>query len=89
MTIEDLAILVKKGFDQTATKQDLVGLATKSELHELRKDITERLDAIEDDIRDLKIAVGPLVKIVAALETDVRNLHVRLGRVERKMGFAK
>lgn len=84
MTIEDLAVLIKRGFDQTATKQEL-----KEWLYELRKDITERLDAIEDDIRDLKIAVGPLVRIVAALETDVRNLHVRLGRVERKIGLAK
>lgn len=89
MTIEDLAILVKRGFDQTATKQELKEMATKQDIHELRKDVTERLDAIEDDIRDLKIAVGPLVRIVAALETDVRSLHLRLGRVERKIGLAK
>lgn len=53
-TIDDLAIMVKKGFDNTATKAELEPLATKEELHSLKidmkdgfNDVKRRLDRIE------------------------------------------
>ena len=80
MTIEDVAGMVKRGFDQTSTKQDL---------HEFRKEVNDRFNTVEDDIRDIKIALGPLVRVVAALESDVRSLHARVSRLERKTGLAR
>lgn len=44
MTIENLAVLVKRGFDQTATKD---------ELHEFRKEVNDRFRVIENDIKDI------------------------------------
>lgn len=80
MTIEDLAIMVQKGFAQTVTK---------AELQDLRKDMLEHFNLLEDDIRDLKNVAGPLVRIVAALESDMRSLNIRVNRIERKVGLAK
>lgn len=89
ITIEDLALMVQKGFAQTATKAELRELATKAELQDLRKDMLEHFGLLEDDIRDLKTVAGPLVRIVAALEYDMRNLNIRVNRIERKVGLAK
>ena len=80
MTIEDLAVMVKRGFDQTASKQDLA---------ELRKEFHERMSNIEDDVHDIKGALGPLVHMVAAMDTDIRNLNMRVNRLERKVGLGK
>ena len=80
ITIEDLALMVQKGFAQTVTK---------AELQDLRKDMLEHFSLLEDDIRDLKTVAGPLVRIVAALENDVRSLNIRMNRLERKVGLAK
>lgn len=80
MTIEDLALIVQKGFAETATKTGL---------HDLRKDLSDRMDLIEGDLRDLKITMGPLVRIVAAQENNLRSLNLRVNRLERKAGFTK
>lgn len=84
MTIEDLALMVKRGFDDTTSR-----MATKQDLAELRKEFHERMSIMEDDIHDIKIALGPLVRVVAALESDVQHLNMRVNRLERKMGLAK
>ena len=89
ITIADLALMVQKGFAQTATKADLKELATKAELQDLRKDMLEHFSLLEDDIRDLKTLAGPLVRIVAALKNDVRSLNIRMNRLERKVGLVK
>lgn len=81
--------MVKRGFDRTATKQDLERLASKQDLNELRKEVNDRFNTMEDDIRDIKIALGPLVRVVAALESDVRTLYSRIGRLERKVGLTR
>lgn len=100
LKIDDLAVMINRGFsdvhkrlDHTATKQELQDMrkemATQQELQELRKDMTEALRIIADDVHDLKVAMGPLVRVVAALETDVRNLNMRVNRLERRSGLAK
>lgn len=55
ITIENLAVMIKKGFDQTASKQELA---------DFRKEVRERFMTVEDDIKDIKIALGPLVRDV-------------------------
>ena len=84
MTIEDLAVMVKRGFDDTTSR-----MATKQDLVELRKEFHERMSNVEDDVHDIKIALGPLVHVVAVLDTDVKNLNMRVNRLERKAGLAK
>ena len=70
MTIEDLAVMVKRGFDQTASKDDLAhGLGElRKEFWEANKLFNDRLGVVEDDVHDIKVALGPLVRVVAALE---------------------
>ncbi len=41
VTTEDLARIMAKGFEDTATKADLKSLATKSELAEIKQDLEE------------------------------------------------
>lgn len=77
-----------------ATKDMLKDLATKDMLKDMvTKDmlqlVVEGMDMIREDIRDIKITLGPLVRMVAALDTDVQHLMTRVARLEQKSGFVK
>jgi len=85
VTLENLAEMVQLGFSQTATKQELNDF--RKDMHDFRKDTLERFELIEADLRDVKNALGPLVRIVGNLKHEVRVLHSRLNRVERKVGI--
>ncbi|PIQ68705.1 MAG: hypothetical protein COV91_02740 [Candidatus Taylorbacteria bacterium CG11_big_fil_rev_8_21_14_0_20_46_11] len=66
MTIDDLAVMVKRGFDETAKQVDLNEL--KEDVSELRKQVNRiearmggydnRLDLVVDDVRLVKTKVG-------------------------------
>ena len=91
MTIEDLAVMVQKGFQEVtskmATKQELNEF--RKEFHDFQKDSMEEFDRITADIRDIKITLGPLVRTVAAMESQIQNLNTRVSRVERKTGLTR
>lgn len=86
-TIEGLAVMVKKGFDAMDKRMDQ--MATKTELQELRKEVFDQFELIHADIRDIKIAIGPLVRVISALESEVRSLRMRIDRLEKKAGFSR
>ena len=88
MTIEDLAAMVKRGFDATATKEDLKQFATKEDLkdglHKLEQRMDERfdhvdarLDTIEHDISDLP-----------AMRQELVDVDERLTKVENRVAHA-
>ena len=89
-TIEDLAAMIKRGFDQTATKEDMhaleqrtAGLETRLVHVEQKVDdgfqhVNARLDIIRDDVSDLP-----------AMREELQNLRHRLERVEQKVGLTK
>ena len=87
MTIESLVTLMQREFH--GIRKEMSGLATKQELKELRKDMMESLRILQDDVRDIKNTLGPLVRVVAAQDAEIKNLHVRVYRLERKAGLAK
>lgn len=98
MTTEQLARIIQKGFDGIEHR-----VATKGELESFREDVNNRfedmdnrfegvgrrLDSIENEIREIKIVLGPLVRTVAAMEIDLKDLRGRIYRLERKVGIAK
>lgn len=52
MTIEDLAVMVKAGFDETATKEDLRGVKTdingmKDGMRQMEERLTRRIEGVE------------------------------------------
>ena len=94
ITIEDLAVMVKHGFDEVHTRLDVTNTrldqtATKTELSEVKKDLTQkmeegffavnrRLDLLHEDISDLP-----------AIREELKDHDERLIRVERKVGSRK
>lgn len=96
MTIEDLALMVKRGFDQTATKDDLKDLTTKVELIEDDlKDLTtkveliaEELNAMNVDVRYMRSTTDALVHSDIVQEAAIEDLTSRVDRVEQKVGIA-
>ena len=77
VTTEKLALMVAKGFENTATKDDLKEFATKKEMREGFQIVNDTLGLIRDDIRDLKISV----------EIDLKDLKNRVERLEKKVGI--
>jgi hypothetical protein len=51
------------------------------------KAVTDMLDLMRDDLRDVKIALGPLVRTVASLEETVQEIDKHVGRLEEKTGL--
>ena len=92
MTISDLAVMVKKGFDDVYGRFD--GVDGKFEKIDQRFDeIHQRMDlefgAIRSDIRDIKGTLGPLVRSMASLENDFSNLRIRVSYLEHRVGVEK
>ena len=83
--IEELASAVKHGFDETASKKDLEALATKEQLQL----VADNLDLVCADIHDIKLTLGPLVRMVAQMEGVLRNHDKRIERLEKRIGSAK
>ena len=99
MTIDDLAVMVKHGFDevhtrldQCATKEDLKQFATKEDIHFLEQKLEQKMDAgffaVNSRIDSLREDISDLPDIREAVQ-DVQNMDERLVRVERKLGFAQ
>ena len=65
LTLETLAQMIKHGFDQTATKDDVVGL-------------TRRADGLEVKIGGLEQKVGSLEQKVGSLEQKVGSLEQKM-----------
>ena len=84
-TIEKLAELTQGEFIRIEHKMDSGFKATDEKL----KTIVDILDVMRDDMHDIKMAMGPLIRTVAALEETVRILDKRVARLEEKAGFTK
>ena len=56
--IEELARIVKSGFDKTATKQDLEKLVTKDELNKLRIEMHEGFSFLNQAIQNLDVRIS-------------------------------
>ena len=96
ITLEQLAQMVQRGFEQTATKEDLGGV--DSQLESLRAEmerrfeqvdnrflgVDRRLDSIDMEVREIKVILGPLVRTVAGMEVDIHDLQSRVRRLEKK-----
>lgn len=76
ITIEDLAVMVKHGFDTMATKEDLAHLRT--DMRDGFFAVNRRLDLLHEDISDLP-----------DMREELRDHDKRLIQVERKVRVAK
>src|SRR3989344_2928808 len=90
MTLENLAAMVARGFEQTATKKELELLATKKDLEQLatKKElmgVLEILDAMRSDLNYVRNST----KNLHLLERDVQDLQHRMSRLERRAGLAR
>lgn len=98
MSIDDLAVMVQKNFDDIESKMLL-----KTEFNEFKKEVFDhqsktdmalfeldthaketntRLCAIEETL-------GPLVQISGVIQSEIRNLNGRVSALERKAGIVK
>lgn len=80
---EKLARMVKCGFDDTATKEDL------RHVHGKLNVIADSLEQLQRDTREVRVILGPLARGMVEHEERLKNLERRVGRVEQKMALGK
>ena len=76
--INELALISARSFSEIQQQAD-------SRL----KLVIDRFEKVEDDIHDVKIAIGPLVSLVGMADHQISDLDLRLRRVEREVGIGK
>ena len=82
ITIEDLARMIQKGFDSTATKEEVDGLKTemKDGMAELREDIDDKFArafdvfVTKDEVKEIRFELAELRKTVESLTRAVDKL---------------
>ena len=82
LTIDDLARMTAEEFTASRKYLDQQLGETEARIHGTLDIVVSSLDLMRDDLRDIKIALGPLSRSVIALEEEVRNLTKRVERLE-------
>ena len=83
MTIEQLARMTLKGFDDATNQID----SFREEVNIRFDGVDRRLDSVEGEIKDIKTILGPLVRTVASMEFDIRELQTRVNKLEKKISL--
>lgn len=81
ITLDDLAIMVNKGF--TEMQGSINGVK------DIQKDMLEELITTHADVRYLRSGVDILTRNEAERDALVKNLTARVHRLEQKAGFTK
>ena len=99
ITIENLAAMVKRGFDQTATKDDLKELATKAEFIHLEQKVDgleQKVDGLEQKMEDGFRGVNRRIDLLREdisdlpdIREELTDLGKRMDRVEHKVGLTR
>ena len=85
-TTGDLAVMIKRGFDQMATKDELRVLDNK--ITGIQSDMLEELNAMHEDIRYIRRTLDPLVRNDIEQDENIEDLTTRVGHLEQKAKFA-
>ncbi len=89
-TIEDLAAMIKRGFDQTATKDDFRQLDQRiDKVENIQRDMLEELNATHADVRYIRSTTDKLVQSDIVHDAAIEDLTSRVHRLEQKAGLAK
>lgn len=91
MTIEDLAEMVKRGFDATATKEDVQDIATDLEqvatdLQTFREETNARLDHLDARAGRVEADIHELQKGIV-YRHEFEDVLGRIKYIERKLGI--
>jgi hypothetical protein len=88
-TIDDLAIMIKNGFDQTATKDELRDLDQRlDKLEDIQKNMFEELNAVHADVSYIRSTLNPMVHNDIAQDEAIGDLTTRVEHLEQKAKFA-
>ena len=72
ITIDDLAIMVQKGFENTATKEQFVALEERMGNMEIKMGGMEtKMGGMEKDVKDIKFKLSDIASDVSKLDRRV------------------
>lgn len=87
ITLEQLAQMIQRGFEEAASKKELQ--AVREDMVQRFQAVNNNIDALHSEIREIKLALPPLLRTVVQLEVEVTELRQRVIRLEKKAGLAK
>lgn len=77
-TIDDLAVMIKRGFDDTVTKADLQAV---------KKELKEDISRLEREIAELRDDVSRLTPLPAGIERRLDRVEDDMRLVKTKVGI--
>lgn len=80
--IDELARMVKRGFDETADKRELQGLRRDMEVG--FQSVARTFELIHEDLLEMRRSLSLLVQTIGA---EIADLRQRVVRLERKAGI--
>jgi chromosome segregation ATPase len=82
ITIEDLAVMVQKGFSETAKKTDIERLEKKID------NVDSRVENLEHKVNQIDRRLFSIEEDVAEIKTkQYKEMHKRVTFIERKLGI--
>lgn len=85
MTINDLAIMVAKGFENTATKEDLNKQQETLKIHgDVLQIMLKEIKAVHEDSKSFRDNISTLYTDHVAYDRKIENLNVRVEKLELK-----
>lgn len=101
ITLDDLAIMIKNGFDNTVAKEEFKEF--KTEMYDFRDHFFEfekktnttllNLDTHAEEtnkrLEAIEKILGPLLQVSGLMQKEIRSLNVRVERLEKQAALAK
>ena len=83
--VEGLARMVQGGFKNSHT--ELTDL--RKEMNERFRVVTEEFQRVNANTSDLSRSLGPLMQIAGQQNSELRDLQMRMKRMERRVGIVR
>jgi hypothetical protein len=77
ITLDDLAVMVKRGFDETAKKVDLINLTER--VGNIEKELKKEINEVRHDISLISALPARLEHRVDVLYDDMRLVKTQIG----------
>ena len=85
-SIDNLAIITKKGFDGMYEFRDEM-IDFKNEVGQTLFSIDSKLKTVDKRLDAIEKILGPLMKISTLMENEIRSLNSRVSLLEHKIGM--
>ena len=96
VTVDDLAVMIAKGFESTATKDDVKELGNRldgveSRLEKVENNVLEldaKVESVDKRLKKIEEALEPLSLSYRIFQKEIQTMNSRIDLLEKKVGVS-